>query len=85
MAQTVVLYKTSPVFIYYEEEDLKNFQNSHTDARSRHHNIALDQRRVTITQDVVSLREDSPQILNTQITVIQQPCETFDININKTR
>ena len=38
-----VLLKTSPVFIYYEEEDLRNFQNPHIDARFRHHNIALDQ------------------------------------------
>ena len=85
MSQRVVRYKTSPVFIYYKEKGLRNFQNSHTDARFRHHNIALHQRGVTITQDVVSLREDWPQILNTKITVIQQSCETFDININKTQ
>ena len=40
---------------------------------------------VTVTQDVVSLREDAPQILDTQITVIQQSRGTIDGNINETR
>ena len=53
---------------YLEEQDLTNFQNSHTNVRFQHHNNALYQTGVTITQDVVSLREDSPQILDTQIS-----------------
>ena len=77
MSKSVLRYETSPVFINYEEQKLRNFQNSHTDVRFQHHNITLDQTGVTITQDVVSLREDSPQILDTQITVIQQTCETM--------
>ena len=85
MPKSVLRYETSPVFINYEEQNLRNFQNSHTDVRFQHHNIALDQTGVTITQDVVSLREDSPQILDTQITVIQQSCETIDPNSNETR
>ena len=84
MSKSVLRYETSPVFINYEEQNLRNFQNSHTDVRFQHHNIALDQTDVTITQDVVSLREDSPQILDTQITVIQQSCETIDTNSNET-
>ena len=71
MSQRVVQYETSPVFINYEEQDLRNFQNSHPDVRFEHHNSALDQTGVTIIQDLVSLREDSPQILATQVTVIQ--------------
>ena len=73
------------MFINYEEQDLRNFQNSDSDVRFQHHNSALDQTGVTITQDVVSLCEDSPQILDTQITVIQQFCETIDANSNQTR
>ena len=65
--------------------DLRNFQNSHSDVRFQHHNSALDQTGVTVTKDVVSLCEDSPQILDTQITVIQQSCETIDANSNETR
>ena len=84
MSQREVRYETSRAFINYEEQDFKNFQNSHTDVRFQHHNSALDQAGVTITQDVVSLHEDSPQILDTQITVIQQPCETIDTNSNET-
>ena len=34
---------------------------------------------------VVSLHEDSPQILDTQITAIQQSCEIIDANRNETR
>ena len=85
MSKRVARYETSPVFMNYEEQDLRNFQNSHSDVRFQHHNSALDQTGVTITQDVVSLREDSPQILDTQITVIQQSCETIDANSNETR
>ena len=85
MSQRVVRYETSPVFINYEEQDLRNFRNSDSDVRFQHHNSGLDQTGVTITQDVVSLREDSPQILDTQITVIQQSCETIDANSNETR
>ena len=33
MSQRVVRYETSPVFINYEEQDLRNFQNSHCDVR----------------------------------------------------
>ena len=84
MSQRVVRYETSPVFINYEEQDL-NFQNSHSDVRFQNHNSALDQTGVTVTKDVVSLCEDSPQILDTQITVIQQSCETTDANLNQTR
>ena len=73
------------MFINYEEQDLRNFQNSHCDVRFQHHSSALDQTDVTITQDVVSLLEDSPQILDTQITVIQQSCETIDATSNETR
>ena len=72
------------MFLNYEEPDL-NFQNSHSDVRFQHRNSGLDQTGVTITQDVVSLCEDSPQILDTQITVIQQFCETIDANSNQTR
>ena len=85
MSQRVVRYETSPVFINYEEQDLRNFRNSDSDVRFQHHNSGLDQTGVTITQDVVSLREDSPQILDTQITVIQQSCETIDATSNETR
>ena len=85
MSKSVLRYETSPVFINYEEQKLRNFQNSHTNVRFQHHNITLDQTGVTITQDVVSLREDSPQILDTQITVIQQSCETIDATSNETR
>ena len=84
MSKSVLRYETSPVFINYEEQKLRNFQNSHTDVRFQHHNITLDQTGVTITQDVVSLREDSPQILDTQITVIQQTCETIDTSSSET-
>ena len=84
MSQRVVRYETLPVFINYEEQDLRNFQNSHSDVRFQHHNSALDQTGVTITLHVVSLREDSPQILDTQITVIQQSCEIIDANSNET-
>ena len=48
MSQRVVQYETSPVFINYEEQDLRNFQNSHSDVRFEHHNSALDQTGVTI-------------------------------------
>ena len=85
ISRRVVRYETSPVFINYEEQDLKISKFSHSDVRFQHHNSALDQTGVTITQDVVSLREDSPQILDTQITVIQQSCETIDANSNETR
>ena len=78
-------YETSPVFINYEEQDLRISKFSHSDVRFQRHNSALDQTGVTITQDVVSLREDSPQILDTQITAIQQCCETIDTNSNETR
>ena len=71
MAQRVVQYETSPAFINHEEQDLRNFQNSHFDVRFEHHNSALNQTGATIIQDLVSLREDSPQILATQITAIQ--------------
>ena len=57
MSQRVVQYETLPVFINYEEQDLRNF-----DVKFQHHNSALDQTDDTITQDVVSLREGSPQI-----------------------
>ena len=63
MSQRVVRYETSSVFINYEEQDLRNFQNSHCDARFQQDNSALDQTGVTVTQYVVSLRENSPQIL----------------------
>ena len=85
MSKSVLRYETSPVFINYEEQDLRNFQNSHSDVRFQHHNSALDQTGVTIRQDVVSLREDSPQILGTQVTVKQKSCETIDTNNNETR
>ena len=85
MSQRVVQYETSPVFINYEEQDLRNFQNSHSDVRFQYHNSAQEQTGVTITLHVVSLREDSPQILDTQITVIQQSCEIIDANSNETR
>ena len=85
MLQRVVPYESSPVFINYEVQNLRNFQNSHTDVGFQHHNSALDQTGATITQDVVSLREDSPQILDTQITVIKQSCETSDTNSNEIR
>ena len=85
MSQKVVCYETSPVFINYEEQELRNFQNSHSEVRFQHHDSTLDQTGVTITQDAVSLREDSPQILDTQITVIQQSCETIDASRNETR
>ena len=78
-------YETSPVFINYKEQDLKISKFSHSDVRFQHHNSALDQTGVTITQDVVSLLEDSTQILDTQITVIQQSCETIDTNNNEIR
>ena len=42
MLQTVVRYESSAVFINYEVEDLKNFQNSQTDLMLQHHNSALD-------------------------------------------
>ena len=60
MSQRIVRYEISPVSINHEEQDLRNFQNSHTDVGFQHHNSALDQTGATITQDVVSLREDSP-------------------------
>ena len=56
MPQSVVPYETSPVFINYKEQQLRNIQNSHSDVRFQHHNSALDQAGVTITQDIVSLR-----------------------------
>ena len=83
--QRVVHYETSPVFINYEERDWRNFQNSHSDIWFQHHNSALDETGATVTQDVVSLREDAPQILDTQITVIQQSRGATDANINETR
>ena len=73
-SQRVVRYETSPVFINYEEQDLRNFQNSHCDVMFQYHNSALDRTGATITQDAVTLPGDSPQILDTQITVIQQSC-----------
>ena len=85
ISQRVVRYETLPVLINYEEQDLRNFQNLHSDVRFQHHNSALDQTGVTIRQDVVSLREDSPQFLGTQVTVKQQSCETIDTNSNETR
>ena len=69
--ETPAYYETlmsQKVAQYLEEQDLTNFQNSHTNVRFQHHNNALYQTGVTITQDVVSLREDSPQILDTQIS-----------------
>ena len=56
MPQSVVRYETSPVFINYEEQELRNIQNSHSDVRFQYHNSAPDQAGVTITQDIVSLR-----------------------------
>ena len=85
ISRRVVRYETSPVFINYEEQDLKISKFSHSDVRFQHHNSALDQTGVTITQGVVSLLEDSTQILDTQITVIQQSCETIDTNSNEIR
>ena len=85
ISRRVVRYETSPVFINYKEHDLKISKFSHSDVRFQHHNSALDQTGVTITQDVVSLLEDSTQILDTQITVIQQSCETIDTNNNEIR
>ena len=58
MSQRVAQYETSPVFMNCEEQDLRNFQNSHSDVRFQHHNSELDQTGVTITQDVVSLCEE---------------------------
>ena len=84
MSQGVVQYENSPVFITYEEPDLRNFQNSHSNVRFQDHNSALDQAGVTITKDVVSLGEDSFQILDTQITFIQQSCGTIDANSSET-
>ena len=72
------------MLINYKEPDLRNFQTSHSNLRFNDHNSALDQAGVTITKNVVSLREDSSQILDTQITVIQQSCGTNDANSHET-
>ena len=42
MLQRVVQYESSTVFINYEVEDLKIFQNSQIDVMFQHHNSALD-------------------------------------------
>ena len=73
MPQSVVRYENSPVFINYEEQELRNIQNSHSDVRFQYYSSALDQAGVTITQDL-------PQILDTQIMVIQQSCESIATN-----